>query len=149
MVGNQTGNQTPNEETNAAAGSAGSGPAAFTINGEYFSFATWDLVPQPIMNRLIAHLAQQGVSGAKSGERSSKQEKRICFSFRENGTCSRGDKCRFEHNVSRSASASASRATSDTPPRREKTDFTKAGPCPNGAKCPQHPFLACWTFGTK
>ena len=49
--------------------------------------------------------------------------------------------------MSRSTSASASRATSDTPHRREKTDFAKAGPCPNGAACPEHPFLACWTFG--
>jgi hypothetical protein len=140
------------------------GPEAFELDGQHYAFDDWGSVPTPLMNRLIAQCAQQGISGAsnlsatgsgsgrKGGERdaggkraqqatTNSDHKSVCFSFRDTGTCSRGEQCRFAHTVVDSTSASASGSGSDTTQRRGKTDFTKAGPCPNGAD-----FMS-WTFG--
>ena len=88
------------------------------------------------------------VAGRNSAQQAANSDQRgVCFKFRDTGTCSRGEQCRFVHNTPDSNSALTSGSGSDTAQRRVKHDFAKAGPCPSGAACSKHPFLESWTFG--
>ena len=144
----------PGEEANVTE----DGPAIVELDGKTHT------IPWAVVNKLIAQCAQRGISGASgssatgsagngAGRNSAQRaannsdQRGVCFKFRDTGTCSRGEQCRFVHNTPDSNSALTSGSGSDTAQRRVKHDFAQAGPCPSGAACSKHPFLESWTFG--